>query len=131
MRGYLTVLALAIVAVGAGLLGFQAGVLSNIGASGGSVVWYAGGPGFGGFLLFFLFIALLLFAFGGRRRGPWGGPGRWGPGYGPMSGGDPRREWIADAHRRLHEEEAQNAFQAGDRPASTPAGDTPNRPPAG
>ena len=43
-------------------------------------------------------------AFGGRRRG-WGGPG-WGHGYGPNGYGpmsnpdDPRRQWIADAHRQ-------------------------------
>ena len=124
MRGLFTLLIASVAALVGGIIGFQLGITSNIGAAGGTVVWHAGFPFFGfffPFLFFFLFVGLLFAAFGGRRRG-WGGPG-WGNGYGPgtMSSDDPRRQWIADAHRRLHEEEARTG---------TPA--TPdNRPPAG
>ena len=60
---------------------------------------------------------VVLFAIGGRRRawarGPMGGPGLWG-GNGPWGpDGDPRRAWMADAHRRLHEEEASAAGTGG------------------
>ncbi|MEO5964344.1 MAG: hypothetical protein ABIR11_02670 [Candidatus Limnocylindrales bacterium] len=113
MRGFFGIIVLGATALVSGLLGFQAGIASNIGAAGGAV--YLGG-GFGGFgfLFVLLFVGFLFFAIGNRRRhGPWGmhgmsgGPGRWGH----MGGGDPRRQWVAEAHRRLHEEES-----------STPAG---------
>jgi len=123
MRGLFTLLIATIAALVGGVIGFQLGVTSNIGAAGGTVVWHAGFPFFGfifPFLFFFLFIGLLAFAFGGRRRGWGGGPG-WGPGAYPMSSDDPRRQWIADAHRRLHEDEARTGT------SSTPD----NRPPAG
>jgi hypothetical protein len=102
---------------------------------GGGVPWF-GFPF--GILFFFLFLGFLFFAFAGRRRGPWGPYGGHGRGYGPWGGdlsqGDPRRQWIADAHRRLHEEEARNASgqsTAGQAPA--PGGDPfdPTRPSAG
>ena len=106
-------------------IGFQLGITSNIGAAGGTVVWHAGFPFFGWFffpfLFFFLFIGLLAFAFGGRRRGWGGGPG-WGNGYGPMSSDDPRRQWIADAHRRLHEEEARGPGRRRRPTTGRPAG---------
>ncbi len=118
MRGLLGVLFTGVVAITAGVIGFQAGVASNIGAAGGAVV-LGGGlfPGLG-FLFFLFFIGFLLFAFGGMRRrawgyGPMGGPGR-GAGPAPGPEGDPRRQWIVEAHRRLHEEEAA----AGASPAA-------------
>jgi hypothetical protein len=142
MRALLAVIVLGLTALTAGFIGFQAGIASNIGAAGGAV-YVGGGFGFGfpwfGFLFFFLFLGFLFFAFAGRRRGPWGPYGGHGRGYGPWGGdmgsGDPRRQWIADAHRRLHEEEARAA--AGQPPvtgqASAPGTDPvdPNRPAAG
>jgi hypothetical protein len=125
MRALFGILLLVFTAVAAGIAGFQAGVASNVAAAGG-VVWLGGWfPGFG-FLFFLLFIGFMFFAFAGRRgRGPWGMyPGR-GP-WGPPGEGDPRRQWIAEAHRRLHEEEAREA-------SSPTAGGTPTSPgaPAG
>ncbi len=115
--GFLILVATALVA---GAVGFQAGVASNVAAAGG-VVWLGGGfPGVG-FLFFLVFIGVLFFAFAGRRRGPWGmhpGHGRWGP----MTDGDPRRAWIADAHRRLHEDEARAAGSAPTADGGSPSG---------
>ena len=38
------------------------------------------------------------------------GAARLGPGYGPTGDpNDPRRQWVADAHRRLHEEDARGS----------------------
>jgi len=128
--GFLGILFLGLVAVVAGVVGYQAGLASNAIAAGTAVVVTGGFPGFG-FLFFLLFIGFLFFAFAGRRRGPWGpghghGPwaGRMGPGGPGSSGGfgpggfggptdpsDPRRQWVADLHRSLHAEEA-----AADRP---------------
>jgi hypothetical protein len=118
MRGFLAFLFLALVALGAGAVGYNIGlsqaVTTTAGAAGATVV-YGGWHGAWflfpfGLLLFPLFLiaffGFLSFAFGPRRRwgrGPWGRP----YGDGPMgSRWDPRREWIAEAHRRLHEEEA-------------------------
>ena len=84
MRGFFTLIIATIAAIVGGVIGFQLGVTSNIGAAGGTVVWHAGFGFFGfffPFLFFFLFIGLLFAAFGGRRRG-WGGPG-WGGGLRP------------------------------------------------
>ncbi len=105
-------------AIVAGAIGYQVGVSSAVAttaAAGGTVVYHAAW-GFGfpwlGFLFFpfflFLLFGLFAFAFGGRRR--WGG-GPGGPGWGYGSGytpspDDPRYRWVADAHRRLHEDEA-------------------------
>jgi hypothetical protein len=86
-----------------------------------------GFPGLG-FLLFLLFIGFAVFAVGGRHRAGWGaGHGPWaggtagghagGPGS-PLDPSDPRRQWVADLHRRLHEEEL-----GGGRPVDgSPAG---------
>jgi hypothetical protein len=127
--GFLGILFLGLVALVAGVVGYQAGLASNAVASGATVVVTGGLPGFG-FLFFLLFVGFLFFAFAGRRRGPWGpghghGPwaGRTGPGGlggpgGSLDPTDPRRVWVADLHRRLHEEEP-----ATGRPADgTPAG---------
>jgi hypothetical protein len=126
MRAVLGVIVIAITALVAGAIGFQAGVASNIGHAGGAVyLGWGGGFPFFGFLFFFLFLGFLLFAFAGRRRGPWGtyggrmGGGPWGAG----DPGDPRRQWIADAHRRLHEDEAQRSATPA-APGTTPADPT-------
>jgi hypothetical protein len=113
MRGAFILIGGLAIALGAGLVGYQLGISANVATEAGTaaavpVYGYWGYPHFfGGFLFFplffFLFLGLLFLAFGWRRRGPWG-YGR-GYGYGPMSEGDPRREWIVDAHRRLHEED--------------------------
>ena len=120
--GFLGILLLGLVAVVAGLVGYQAGLASNAIAAGTAVVVTGGFPGFG-FLFFLLFIGFLFFAFAGRRRGPWGpghghGPwaGRMGPGGfggpGTTDPSDPRRQWVAEMHRSLHAEQA-----AADPPA--------------
>lgn len=111
-----------LVAIVAGIIGFQAGVAADVAgstAAAPAAYWYAFPHffGFGGFLFFFLIVLLLFAAFGGRRRA-WGGPRNWG-GYGPMGEGDPRRDWIADAHRRLHEEEARGTTQPRDADPGT------------
>jgi hypothetical protein len=141
MRALLSLLLFGLTALVAGLVGFQAGIASNIGAAGGAVYLGGGFPGFGFLFLFlFLFLGVLFLAFAGRRRGPWGyaGPGRWGhgPWSGPMGADDPRRQWIADAHRRLHEEEAGAAGASGSSGPPAAAASAPGpfdspRPPAG
>jgi hypothetical protein len=133
MRALFGVIVLGLTALAAGLVGFQAGIASNIGAAGGAVYLGGGFPGLG-FLLFFLFFGFLFFAFAGRRRGPWGmhgGHGRMGSGPwgGDMGSGDPRRQWIADAHRRLHEEEARAASGGTSAAGADPF--DPTRPAAG
>jgi uncharacterized membrane protein len=113
--GFLGILLLGLVALVAGLVGYQIGLTSNAVASGATVVVTGGFPGFG--LLFFLFfLGFLFFAFAGRRRGAWGpghgyGPwaGRMGPGGPGGPGGSPDRtdpgyQWIAQVHQALHED---------------------------
>ncbi len=139
MRGFVGILVVLLVALAAGAIGFQAGVVANLGANGGTAVpayaWW-GFPHVGGFLFgilfLFLFIGLISFAFRGPRHGSWGRGyrrGRWG--YGPMWGpvgdpSDPRSQWIVDAHRRLHEEEARRATDAA--PASGSPGASGSQP---
>ena len=115
--GFLGILLLVLVAAVAGGIGYQAGLASTAAASGATVVVTGGFPGFGT-LFFLLFLGFLVFAFAGRRRGS------WGPGHGPWSrhggrGGadDPRRQWVADMHRRLHEEEASDGPSTPGAPA--------------
>jgi hypothetical protein len=138
MRALFGVVLLGFTALAAGVAGFQAGIASNIGAAGGAVYLGGGIPGLG-FLFLFLFLGFLFFALAGRRRrGPWGmagghggpgwGHGPWGMHGGPTGDGDPRRAWIAEAHRRLHEEEARNAGSAG---TSGTAGSNPGDSPTG
>ena len=125
MRGFLAILFLVLVALAAGAIGYQAGIASSVpvATAGGASVVYVGGwahPAFFPFFPFFLFVpfaflfllGLMAFAFGGRRR-HWTGRGSWTDGPGPTGGGDPRREWIAEAHRRLHEEEAARGASTG------------------
>jgi hypothetical protein len=112
--GFLGILFLGLVALVAGLVGYQAGITSSAVAAGATVVVTGGFPGLG-FLFFLLFLGFVFFAFAGRRRAAWGpsfGPGH---GHGPWAGrmdpggpggtADPRRQWIADLHRSLHEED--------------------------
>ena len=136
MRALFGVILVGFTALIAGFAGYQAGIssaMATTAATSGTVVYHAGW-GFGvpwfGFLLFpfflLLFFGFLAFAFGGRRRGPWGpayGPGRWGA-WDATDGGDPRRQWIADAHRRLHEEDARS----GGSTTGTPTGTEPPSP---
>jgi hypothetical protein len=148
MRGVIGVLLVSVTALVAGFIGYQAGVsssvASSVAASAGTVVYHAAW-GFGvpwlGFLFFpfflFLLFGLFAFAFGGRRR--WGaGPG--GPGWGYGNGGypgrdDPRYRWVADAHRRLHDDEAASGTTqaATQRTAAhgTPPAPPTDRPQAG
>jgi hypothetical protein len=140
MRGLIGVLFTGVVALVAGAIGFQAGIASNIGAAGGAVYLGGGIPGLGFvfFLFFLFFVGFVLFAIGGRRhawaRGAMGGPAHWG-GHGSWgTDGDPRRAWVADAHRRLHEEEAAAAGTAGTPEATGTTTATPaptDRPAAG
>ncbi len=143
MRALFGVILVGFTALIAGAIGYQAGISSTVAtaaATSGTVVYHAGW-GFGfpwfGFLLFpfflFLCFGLFAFAFGGRRR--WGGGPGWG--YGPHgytgNPDDPRRQWIADAHRRLHEEEARTAGTSSGAAtdAQPPSPLDPPRPTAG
>jgi hypothetical protein len=134
MRGLIGVLFTGVVALVAGAIGFQAGIASNIGAAGGAVYLGGGIPGLG-FLFFLFFVGFLLFAIGSRRRGwahgPMGGPGHWG-GHGSWgTNDDPRRQWVADAHRRLHEEEAAGTTAAAGATDTTATSSPADRPAAG
>ncbi len=138
--GLFAVLILAAVSVVSGLIGYNAGLTSTAVAAGTTVVVTGGFPGFGTlfFLFFLFFMTSMAFGFSRRKRawmaghegrhghGPWGagGPG-FGPGFGPMGNpGDPRRQWVAEMHRRLHEEEAKGG-------SGNPAGPgAPGPPPA-
>ena len=152
MRGFLAFLFLGLVALGAAAVGYNIGVsqaVTTTATAAGATVVYAGGWHWGGLLLlpfaFFLvplffmtFFGFLAFAFGPRRRSGhgWGGHGHWAGaegGHGPMGGGfgpghgyDRRREWVAEAHRRLHEEEARTASTS----SSTGSASTPSDGPA-
>ena len=129
------VLFLGVFALVAGLVGYQIGVGSSAAAAGATVIVAGGGPGFG-FLFFLFFLGIVLFAFGGRRRGPWGyGHRGWAPNGAAMGGGtgtgdgsshaDPRRQWVAEMHRSLHAAEAAASGRSSsgvEPPTATPAG---------
>jgi hypothetical protein len=128
MRALLGVLLILAVALTAGVIGFQAGVASNIAAAGG-VVWLGGGFPFFGLLFFLLFLGVVFFAVGGARRramgrGPWGGPG--GPGGWSRGSGD-RHAWVREMHRRLHEDDLPTA---GGDPTAAGSGSTGGGPAA-
>ena len=143
MRGFLAFIFLALVALGAGAVGYQAGassIATTTAAAGASVVyvggWHAGWLLFPfGFLLFplfvFTFFGFLAFAFGGRRR-HWGddGPMRMHRGFGPFDDQDPRRQWVADAHRRLHEADAARAADRGTASTTATTSSAPSASPA-
>ena len=141
MRGFFGVLFLAVVALVAGLVGYQIGITSHAVDGGGTVYVGGGFPGFGT-LLFLLFIGFLFFGIAGRgHRGHWGhgygggyGRGPWGGGGGPMGPGgpgnqtgqggsaawtDPRQQWVADMHRQLHANDAPGAGGTNANPGTT------------
>ncbi len=135
MRGFFGVLFFGLVALVAGVIGYNIGLTSTAGAV--ERVVYVGGGGFGGFgFLFFLFFLFLIFSFAGRRRAWGGGHGHWGSGYGrgpwggptgtsgPNASTDPRRQWVADMHRSLHEAEGKSID-----PTSATDPTTPTNPP--
>jgi hypothetical protein len=128
-------LLVAIVLAGIGVTvynaGLQQGIAQSANVPAGTVPYaYYGWHGWDGGIFGLFFPILFLFIlFGiaraafGHRRG-WGhgygyGPGRWG--YGPWMGsgpsatgsGDPREQWVADMHRRLHEAEATSPTGPG------------------
>ena len=122
--GFLGILVLALVAIGAGLIGYQAGLTANAVAAGATVFVTGGFPGFG-FLFFLFFLGFVLFSLAGRRHG-WAGQGGYGPwGMGTRAGGpgsasdpsDPRRQWVAELHRSLHAEE--EAARTGSEPRTS------------
>lgn len=118
MRRVFAALLLLAVLVGAGGLiattAYQAGLSAAVTTSGGTAVqpvfipaygfgWHVFGLGYGflGFLgtllfIFLIFALIRVVIFGGRRRGGWGGPGRWAGG--PGAGGS-RSPWEGRAHQ--------------------------------
>jgi hypothetical protein len=116
------------------VLAFQAGqatvpaVVPAAGAVAGAVPVYVGhvGWGFGffgflGFLFPLFFILLLVFALRGGRRG-WGPGPSFRGGWTDYRGGDPndpRRRWIEDLHRDLHETERKGSDQSATGTDST------------
>ena len=126
------VLLFGLTAIVAGLIGYQIGLTST--ATDATRIVYVGGgfPGFG-FLFFLFFVGFLFFAFAGRRRAWGNGHGHWGAGYGrgpwggpapgmtgPDASTDPRRQWVADMHRSLHEAESKAGQPAGPADPTTP-----------
>ncbi len=150
MRGFLAFLFLGLLALGAGAIGYNIGVSHEVttAAANGATVVYGGGWHWGGLfflpfafflvpLFFFGFFAFLSFAFGPRRRfgRGWGDHGHaYGPmGFGPMGGRgwDRRSEWIAEAHRRMHEEDAARGSSSGTSSSGTPGAPGPSNPSGG
>ena len=98
--GLLRALVVVLVALAAGLVGYQIGISQDLTVEGGRVVGYPGwgfGWGFGGF--FFLLILFFLFA---AFRPRWGRPpsGWYGRGDPSSSVPPPFEAW----HRRAHEQ---------------------------
>jgi hypothetical protein len=80
------------------------------------------GFGFLGFLIPLFFIILLIGAFRGRRG--WGPGGSYRGGWTDYPGGDPRdprRRWIQQFHRELHD--AEDAGRSPSTPPTSGAGD--------
>jgi hypothetical protein len=122
-RGIVGILLLGVVAVVAGLVGYQAGTAAGAATAGATVVVTGGFPWAGVLFLLFLilFVGFPLFAFAGMRRaamhrGPWGhgwaGPGAPGATGASPDADDPRRRWIAEMHRSLHAAEAAGGAEA-------------------
>ncbi len=151
MRGFLAFIFLGLVALGAGAVGYNIGLsheVTTAAAANGATVVYGGGWHWGGLLFlpfafllvplfFFGFFAFLASAFGPRRHyghGHWGGHGgEDGPmGFGPMGSRrwDARREWIAEAHRRMHEEDAARGTSPSGTTGSS-GGSGPSNPSGG
>jgi len=132
MRAFIGIFFFGLVAFAAGTLGFQAGVASAVAGGTGNpaAVWFLfGGPHFGGLFFLFALFAIALAIGGARRRhrmhgdwaqGPWSGHGPWGNRF---SDGDPRRNWMSEMHRQMHEFEATRT--AGTNPPATPTDTTP------
>jgi hypothetical protein len=127
MRAILGFFFFGLVALAAGTLGFQAGVASAVaGGTGhpGALLFLMGGPHFGSlFFLFFLFAIAI--AIGGARRrhrmhawadGPMGGHGPWGNRF---AEGDPRRSWMTEMHRQMHEADAAKPQTGSATPTDT------------
>jgi hypothetical protein len=143
MRGFIALLFTGLVALVAGTIGYQAGAASTVAAGTGvSLLLFAGLPHLFGLLFFLLFIAFVVSMVAGRRRhwggygpmGMHGGPGRFGPMGGPgrfgqMDENDPRRAWVAEAHRHLHEADAARTASAAS--GTTTPGDPSAGPTAG
>jgi hypothetical protein len=127
-----------LVGIGVGIYdaGVQQGIAQTASVPAGTLPYAAYGYGFhGGFgflgLLFPLFFLFLIFgiaraAFRGGRGG-WGhgyghGYGKWGPG-GP--GGSDRDAWVADWHRRLHEDGGTTSPTGSGSQGSGPSGSGP------
>lgn len=112
--GWLTALAVLLVALAAGAVGYNLGIGANIAASGVTPLAYpvyGWGFGFGHFFGFIFFILIIFLIFGAIRRAAWGGHRGYGPGmgrgygYGPGGwkhgpAGDEFERW----HRRAHGE---------------------------
>lgn len=149
MRGFLAFLFLGLVALGAGAIGYNAGIshqVATTAAANGATVVYDGGWHWGGLfflpfafflvpLFFFSFFGFLAYAFGSRRRWGrgWGDHGDGPDGFGPMGGRrfDTRRDWMADAHRRLHEEEAARSNASSGNPGASGTSASSGGPSAG
>jgi hypothetical protein len=133
LAGLLVLVLLGAIGVGIYDAGLQQGIAQSANLPAGAVPYYGYGYhgfGWGGGLLGLIFPILFLFlifglvraAFrGGRGWGHHGygyGPGRWG--QGPAAGD--RNQWVADWHRRLHENEGDAPSSSGTQPGSGPAG---------
>ncbi len=124
--GLIGVVIAALVALAAGVIGFNIGVGTNVVASGATVAGPYWGFGFGffhpliGLIFFFLFIALI---FALIRRAVWGGGrGRYGHrGYGGWYGS--RDEMLQRWHQQAHGSAQPGSVNQPD--AQPPAPDQP------
>jgi len=147
MRAFIGIFFFGLVAFAAGTLGFQAGVASAVASGTGNqaALWFLmGGPHFGGLFFLFVLFAVAMAIGGARRRhrmhgwaggptgaGPMGGHGPWS-GHGPWGSrsaeGDPRRNWMSEMHRQMHEAEATRGATgatAATGPTPTPTDTNP------
>jgi len=121
-------IAILVLAVVVGLVGYQIGVTQNIAAqlpaaSGAPVPYYYPyhwGFGFGFGIFGFLFWILAIFLFFGLLRAAFGGGRGWGHRYGYMHGpwSDEARARMEDLHKELH----------GEKPAAPRGGGTSSSP---
>lgn len=126
--GWFTALAVLLVAVVAGTIGYNLGLSANIATSGVTpavypVYGWGWGFGFGHIFGLFFFLIIIFVIFGALRRAAWGGHhgrGPWmGRGYGP-GGYGPGGSWKQAAddefsrwHRRAHGETEDKADSSG------------------
>jgi hypothetical protein len=122
--GLIGVVVAALVALAAGVIGYNIGVGANVAANGTAVVrpyWGFGffHPFFG--LLFAILFFVLIFAL--IRRAAWGGRGWGGHGwYGPGGpNGQTREEMLERWHRQAHGEQDNAAASRGQGSGSSPA----------